>query len=206
MVEQHVFVVDDDEAVRDSIKELVESVGLHAWTFENAQAFLDVYTADAAGCLVLDVRMSHMTGPALQKRLKELGCSLPIIFITGHGDIDTAVEAMKVGAVDFIQKPYHEQNLLDAINKALELDVQNREATNRQESLKGCLAKLTEREREVTDLLVQGLANKVIAKRLDISPRTVEVHRQHVLKKCDVESVTQLVSLLNRMPDDRNLR
>lgn len=205
MVEQSVFVVDDDAAVRDSIKELMNSVGLHAQTFESAQAFLDVYSANAAGCLVLDVRMSRMSGPALQTRLKELGCSLPIIFITGHGDIDTAVEAMKVGAVDFIQKPYHEQNLLDCINKALELDSQNRDAARKQQSLKEYLTKLTEREREVMDLLVQGLANKAIAQRLDISPRTVEVHRQHVLKKCNVESVTQLVSLLNHVPDDRNV-
>ncbi|MDH3671048.1 MAG: response regulator [Gammaproteobacteria bacterium] len=206
MVEQSIFVVDDDEAVRDSIKELVESVGLHAQTFESAQAFLDVYSADAAGCLVLDVRMSHMSGPALQTRLKAQGCSLPIIFITGHGDIDTAVEAMKAGAVDFVQKPYHEQNLLDCINKALELDAQNRDADRKQQSLEEHLAKLTEREHEVMDLLVQGLANKAIAQRLSISPRTVEVHRQHVLEKCSVKSLAQLVSLFNHTADDTPLR
>ncbi len=205
MVEQSVFIVDDDAAVRDSIKELVESVDLHAQTFESAQAFLDVYSADWTGCLVLDVRMSRMTGPVLQTRLKELGCYLPIIFITGHGDIDTAVEAMKAGAVDFIQKPYHEQNLLDSINNALELDAQNQDTASKQKSLKENLAKLTEREREVMDLLAQGLANKAIAQRLDISPRTVEAHRQHVLEKCGVKSVTQLVGLLSQVPSDRPL-
>ncbi|TDJ71744.1 MAG: response regulator, partial [Proteobacteria bacterium] len=111
-----------------------------------------------------------MGGLALQARLKGLGSSLPIIFITGHGDIDTAVAAMKAGAVDFIQKPYHEQNLLDRINKALELDGQNRDAARRQKSLQGNLAKLTEREREVAELLVQGLANKTVGERLGISP------------------------------------
>lgn len=206
MVDQSVFIIDDDAAVCDSIKELVESVDLRARTFESAQAFLDVYAADMAGCLVLDVRMSRMSGPALQAKLKERDCRLPTIFITGHGDVDTAVEAMKTGAVDFIQKPYHEQNLLDSINKALELDAQNRDVANKQKSRMEYLNRLTEREREVMELLVQGLANKAIAQQLDISPRTVEAHRQHVLKKCNVESVTQLVSLLNQVSADQKVR
>ncbi len=206
MLEQKVFIIDDDDAVRDSIKEIVESIGLTAETFASAQSFLDSYSVDEPGCLVLDVRMARMGGLALQARLKGLGSSLPIIFITGHGDIDTAVAAMKAGAVDFIQKPYHEQNLLDRINKALELDGQNRDAARRQKSLQGHLAKLTEREREVMGLLVQGLVNKDIARRLGISSRTVEVHRQRVLEKCSVKSVTQLVRLLTQVPDDKRLR
>lgn len=205
MVEQTVFIVDDDDAVRDSIKEVVESVGLGAKIFASAQSFLDWYSVDEPGCLVLDIRMARMGGLALQTRLKELGSTIPIIFITGHGDVDTVVTAMKAGAVDFIQKPYHEQNLLDRINQALELDSQNRDAAHKHESLQGHLAKLTEREREVMDLLVQGLANKPIARRLGISPRTVEVHRQRVLEKCSVKSVTQLVRLLNHVPDDQHV-
>lgn len=170
MLEQKVFIIDDDDAVRDSIKEIVESIDLTPETFASAQSFLDSYSVNEPGCLVLDVRMARMGGLALQARLKGLGSSLPIIFITGHGDIDTAVAAMKAGAVDFIQKPYHEQNLLDRINKALELDGQNRDAARRQKSLQGNLAKLTEREREVAELLVQGLANKTVGERLGISP------------------------------------
>lgn len=197
MVEQTVFIVDDDDAVRDSIKEIVESIGLAAETFKSGQSFLDSHSLNKPGCLVLDVRMARMGGLAVQAKLKELGSSIPIVFITGHGDIDIAVEAMKAGAVDFIQKPYHEQNLLDCINKALELDAQNREAADKHEALQGHLARLTEREREVMDLLVQGLTNKAIAGQLDISPRTVEVHRHRILEKCGVKSVTHLVRLLN---------
>ena len=203
MLEQKVFIIDDDDAVRDSIKEIVESIDLTPETFASAQSFLDSYSVNEPGCLVLDVRMARMGGLALQARLKGLGSSLPIIFITGHGDIDTAVAAMRAGAVDFIQKPYHEQNLLDRINKALELDGQNRDAARRQKSLQGHLAKLTEREREVMGLLVQGLVNKDIARRLGISSRTVEVHRQRVLEKCGVKSVVQLMALLVQIPDDK---
>ena len=206
MVDQTVFIVDDDEAVCDSVKELVESVGLHAQTFTSALSFLDTYLADAAGCLVLDVRMSRMSGPALQTSLKELGPSLPIIFITGHGDIDTAVDAMKAGAVDFIQKPYHEQNLLDIINKALELDAKNRDNVQRKKSLADRVASLTDRERDVMELLARGLTNKAIGERLGISARTVEVHRQRVLGKCGVKSVTQLVGVLAETPDGAPLR
>ena len=206
MAEQNVFIVDDDEAVRDSIKELVESVDLQAQTFASAQSFLDAYSADAAGCLVLDVRMARMSGPALQTRLKELGCSLPIIFITGHGDIATAVEAMKTGAVDFIQKPYHEQNLLDTINKALELDAKNRDNFHRKKSLADRVASLTDRQRDVMELLVQGLTNRAIGERLGISARTVEVHRQRVLRTCGVKSVTQLVGVLGETSDDASVR
>ena len=198
MTEQIVYVIDDDEAVRDSIKELVESVNLNAETFESAVSFLDSFTTDKAGCLVLDIRMARMSGLILQKRLNEMGVTLPVIFITGHGDVDMAVEALKSGAVDFIQKPYHDQNLLDSINDALELDNRNRNLSQNKETMGKCIEKLTKREHQVMDLLSQGHTNKMIGKSLDISPRTVEVHRQHILQKFNVKSVTQLMYLLNR--------
>ncbi len=198
MIEQTVLVVDDDDAVRDSIKELVESVGLKAQTFASAQSFLESYTTDQAGCLVLDVRMARMSGLTLQAKLKEMGSDLPIIFITGHGDIDMAVQVMKAGAVDLIQKPYHEQNLLDSINDALEIDVEKRGASRKQGALEKQIASLTEREREVMDLLAGGHTNKAVAEQLGISPRTVEVHRQRVLEKCEVKSVPQLIRLLTQ--------
>lgn len=198
MIEQTVLVVDDDDAVRDSIKELVESVGLKAQTFASAQSFLESYTTDQAGCLVLDVRMARMSGLTLQAKLKEMGSDLPIIFITGHGDIDMAVQVMKVGAVDLIQKPYHEQNLLDSINDALEIDVEKRGASRKQGALEKQIASLTEREREVMDLLAGGHTNKAVAEQLGISPRTVEVHRHRVLEKCEVKSVPQLIRLLTQ--------
>lgn len=198
MIEQTVLVVDDDDAVRDSIKELVESVGLKAQTFASAQSFLESYTTDQAGCLVLDVRMARMSGLTLQAKLKEMGSDLPIIFITGHGDIDIAVQVMKVGAVDLIQKPYHEQNLLDSINDALEIDVEKRGASRKQGALEKQIASLTEREREVMDLLAGGHTNKAVAEQLGISPRTVEVHRHRVLEKCEVKSVPQLIRLLTQ--------
>ena len=195
MLEQTVYIVDDDSAVADSVKELVESVGLNAKTYNSARDFLKCYTSDYAGCLVLDVRMAKMSGLALQLKLNRIGADIPIIFITGYGDINTAVTALKAGAVDFIQKPYHEQNLLDAINNALELDEKKRSFAHKMESIEEQLSELTEREREVMDLLADGLSNKVIAKRLGISPRTVEAHRQHVFQKCKVNSVAQLARL-----------
>ena len=198
MTEQKVYIIDDDEAVRDSIKELVESVDLNAEIFESAVSFLDSFTADKAGCLVLDIRMARMSGLILQERLNEMSATIPIIFITGHGDVNMAVEALKSGAVDFIQKPYHDQNLLDSINDALELDNRNRSGSRQEKTMEKCIEKLTEREHQVMDLLSQGHTNKMIGKNLDISPRTVEVHRQHILQKFKVKSVTQLMYLLSK--------
>ncbi len=198
MTEQTVYIIDDDEAVRDSIRELVESVNLNAEIFASADSFLDGFTADVSGCLVLDIRMARMSGLVLQERLNDMGATLPIIFITGHGDVDMAVDALKSGAVDFIEKPYHEQSLLDSINDALELDARNRNKNQQAEALEQHSAELTMREREVMDLLFQGNTNKLIAKNLGISPRTVEVHRQHILQKYKVKSVTQLLYLLNQ--------
>ncbi len=198
MTEQTVYIIDDDEAVRDSIKELVESVNLNAEIFESAKSFLDIFTTDITGCLVIDIRMAKMSGLALQEQLKEIGAKLPIIFITGHGDVDMAVKALKSGAVDFIQKPYHDQNLLDSINDALELDNRNRNLSQHKDTLDKYVEKLTTREHQVMDLLSQGHTSKMIGKKLDISSRTVEVHRLHILQKCKVKSITQLLYLLNQ--------
>ena len=198
MTEQTVYVIDDDDAVLDSIKELLESVNIKAEIFTNALSFLDNYSNELAGCIVSDIRMARMSGFVLQERLTEMGATLPIIFITGHGDVDMAVGALKSGAVDFIQKPYHEQSLLDSINDALELDAKNRNKTRQAEALERNSAELTKREREVMDLLLIGHTSKQIGINFGISPRTVEVHRQHILKKHNVKSVTQLMYIFNQ--------
>jgi len=195
-IKQTVFIVDDDDAVRDSIHELVDSVGLQAETYSNATDFLNNYDINACGCLVLDVRMAMMSGLELQKKLIDLNSILPIIFISGHGDIPMAVDAIKAGAFDFIQKPYREQSLLEIINSALQKDAEVRENYSERKSIENKLASLTPREKEVVDLLVEGKNTKQIARVLDVSPRTVEVHRQNVQKKFDVHSIVELINLL----------
>ncbi len=195
MAEPTVFIVDDDEAVRDSVKELAASVGLHTETFRSALEFLEAFDAARPACLVLDVRMARMSGLALQEKLEEMGARIPIVFISGHGDIAMAVNAVKAGAVDFVQKPYHEQQLLDAINAALAKDAALRAAAGNDRGLAERVAALTAREREVMELALKGLPNKVIAKELGISHRTVELHRSRVLEKLGVSSVTELVRL-----------
>ncbi len=190
-----VFIVDDDEAYRDSVRELVESVRLRTEVFASALDFLDAYDPERAGCLVLDVRMAHMSGIALQARLKALGARIPIVFMSGHGDIATAVGAIKDGAVDFVQKPYHEQQLLDAINDALQRDAAQRVPARTETALDRRLAALTAREREVMDLALRGLSSKLIAKELAISHRTVEQHRSRLLEKLEVGSMNELMRL-----------
>jgi FixJ family two-component response regulator len=201
MTQPTVFIVDDDEAVRDSITELVRSVGLSAETYASAQSFLQVFDAKRPGCLVLDVRMAHMSGPALQERLNALGASIPIVFISGHGDITVAVKTIKAGAVDFVQKPYREQQLLDSINEALERDAAGRRAAGMHTGFAERQAMLTEREREVMGLVVNGLSSKVIAQTLGISYRTVELHRSHILEKLGVRTVTELIRLALEQPN-----
>jgi two-component system response regulator DctR len=189
MIEPTVFIVDDDRGVRNSIRELLISVGLAAETFESAQSFLDTFDAARPGCLVLDIRMAQMGGLALEAKLTEMGADIPIVFISGHGDISMAVNAIKRGAVDFVPKPYQEQHLLDAINEALRRDALNAGG------LDGRLKALTPREREVLDLAVKGHSCKVIAQKLGISHRTVEVHRSHLLEKLGVASISDLLRL-----------
>src|ERR1700722_11508319 len=176
MSEPTVFIVDDDDAVLDSIAELVMSVGLRAATFRSAREFRDIFNPEQPGCLVLDVRMAHTSGPALQDELNTIGARIPIVFISGHGDIAIAIKAIKAGAVDFVQKPYREQQLLDSINEALLRDAEARQVISSGEGVAERLAALTDRERGVLEHVVRGLSSKAIAKLLDVSYRTVELH------------------------------
>jgi len=192
---QTVFVVDDDAAVRDSIAELVDSVGLHAEVYASASAFLDAFQPERRGCLVLDVRMAAMNGLELQERLNALGAGIPVIVLTGHGDVPMAVQAMKAGAVDFLQKPYREQALLDSINAALSMDAAARRSRASADDFDQRLATLTTREREVLDHMLAGRTSKEIAKALAISPRTAEAHRHNLLRKFGVGSAKELMSM-----------
>jgi two-component system response regulator DctR len=196
MLDPTVFIVDDDDAVLDSIAELVMSVGLRAATFHSAQQFRDSFNPEQPGCLVLDVRMAHVSGLALQAELNAMGARIPIVFISGHGDISVAIKTIKAGAVDFVQKPYHEQQLLDSINEALRRDAETRQVTGNGEGFAERVAALTERERDVLEHVVQGLSSKSIAKVLDISYRTVELHRSHIMEKLQVRSVAELIRLV----------
>jgi two-component system response regulator FixJ len=191
-----IFVVDDDAAVRDALKLLLRSVGQSVETFASAQEFLDAYSEDRPGCLVLDIRMPGMSGLELQQKLNERHSILPIIFITGHGDVPMAVEAMQAGAVDFIQKPFRDQDLIDRINQALEKDAANRAALGERNDIRRRLETLTPREREVLDLVVRGKANKVIAGDLKLSQRTVEIHRARVMEKMQASSLAHLVRMV----------
>lgn len=191
-----VYIVDDDPAVRDAIRCLVESVGLKAETFSSAAEFLNAYRPNMVGCLVLDVRMAGMSGLALQEELVRSGSRLPIIIITGHGDIPMAVQAVKRGALDFLEKPFRNQTLLDRINEALKLDAARREQEAQLVRIESCLAMLTAREREVLELLIEGKTSKEIARKLDLSPRTVETHRAHIMEKLGANSLPELVRVV----------
>jgi RNA polymerase sigma factor (sigma-70 family) len=196
MAEPTVFIIDDDEGYRDSVQELVSSVGLATETFSSALEFLDVFDPLRPGCLVLDVRMARMSGLALQERLHAMGATIPIVFISGHGDIAMAVKAVKEGAVDFVQKPYREQQLLDAIDEALRRSAAPRtHGGEAQQVLADRVAALSPREREIMALALKGLPSKVIAKELAISHRTVEQHRSRLLEKLGVGSITELLRL-----------
>lgn len=192
---QTVFVVDDDAAVRDSIAELVESVGLPVEVYASAPSFLEAFRPERAGCLVLDVRMAEMSGLVLQEKLNNAGIRIPVIVLTGHGDVPMAVQAMKAGAVDFVQKPYREQALLDSINAALSMDAAARRSSADAADFDQRLATLTEREREVLDQMLAGKTSKEIARSLAISPRTAEAHRHNLLRKLGAGSAVELMSM-----------
>ncbi|RZV33688.1 MAG: response regulator transcription factor [Chromatiales bacterium] len=194
-VKQTVYVVDDDEGVRDGLSLLLATVGQPCELFASASDFLEAYDEETRGCLVLDIRMPRMTGLDLQEKLIEMGSRLPIIFITGHGDIPMAVEAMRRGAVDFIRKPFREHGLLDRINEALAVDDTVRKQATDRKAVEERLAVLTDREWEVFKRVADGEMNKVIAADLGISERTVEVHRGHVMKKLGVKTLAQLVRI-----------
>jgi FixJ family two-component response regulator len=191
-----VFVVDDDAAVRDALRFLLRSAGLTVETFTSAVEFLDTFRDDKPGCLVLDIRMPGMTGMELQEQLLARRSILPIIFITGHGDVPMAVEAMQAGAIDFIQKPFRDEDLLGRIRQAVEKDAKDRESLQELAVIRDRLASLTPREREVMDLVVNGKANKVIAGDLDLSQRTVEIHRARVMEKMEASSLAHLVRMV----------
>lgn len=191
--EPTVLVVDDDEGVREGIGLLLETVGLACQLFGSATEFLEAYDPQNGGCLVLDIRMPRMSGLELQQKLKELGATIPIIFITGHGDVPMAVEAMREGALDFIRKPFREQDLLDRINEALEFDAGKRTAERSHREFLDRISLLSERELEVFHRVAAGDMNKAIGIDLGISERTVEVHRSHVMKKLEVRTLAQLV-------------
>ena len=193
-----VFIVDDDQGVRDSVKILMHSISIESEVFSSADDFLRQYDPKRAGCLVLDVRMPGMSGIELQKRLTELGSTLPIIFLTAHGDVPMAVEAVKAGAMDFVQKPFRDQELIDKIQEAFGEDARVRKELEERNRIVERLTSLTPREREVLEMVVLGHANKVIAIDLGLSQRTVEIHRARVMSKMNARSVSQLVQMVMR--------
>ncbi len=191
-----VYVVDDDEAVRDSLTLLLKAVGLASQTFSSAAEFLNHYDLEQHGCLVADIRMPGMSGLDLQGELNQRGAQIPLIFITGHGDVPMAVDAMKSGALDFIEKPFRDQDLLDRVHQALTQDKERRSENSKTLAIRERLATLTPRETEVMERVVQGQANKVIAMDLGVSQRTVEIHRARVMEKMAVRSVAKLVRVV----------
>jgi FixJ family two-component response regulator len=195
-----VHIVDDDDAVRDSLSMLLDSVGIANTPYSSALAFLNTLSGkditQLAGCVVMDIRMPGMSGMECQQKLKDLQCTLPIIFITGHGDVPMAVEAMKHGALEFIQKPFREQELLDCIHKALQNHQQSQQESQYAKDIKARLALLSKRETEVMQRVIGGQANKVIAIELNLSQRTIEIHRANVMEKMQASSLAELVRMV----------
>jgi FixJ family two-component response regulator len=195
-IQQTVYVVEDDEAVRDSLELLLQSDDKLVKTYDSANAFLKSYSDAMAGCIVLDIRMPGMDGMELQKKLNDKHSILPIIFVTGHGDVPMAVDAMKEGAIDFIQKPYREEALLEKIEAALVQDRQQRKSLGEKQEIVRRVKSLTPREHEIMDRMIAGQANKVIAIELEISQRTVEIHRSRVMHKMGTHSLAHLVRMV----------
>ena len=201
-----IFVVDDDHAVRKSLDVLLRSVGLPVETFRSAQEFLDAYDPARPGCLVLDVRMPGMSGLELQQTLRARGTDIPVIIITGHGDVPVATRALKDGAIEFLEKPFSKQILLEQVREALKRDAAHRSRCSQQQNLTSRLALLTPRERQVMELVVAGKVSKEVAAELGLSKKTVDVHRARVMHKLQVETLAELVELvvttkLHAVPD-----
>jgi two-component system, LuxR family, response regulator FixJ len=199
-----VIVIDDDDAVRNSLKMLLRSVNLPVAVYASAQEFLPRYDLDQPGCLVVDVRMPGMSGLELQQQLNLRGAMIPVIFITGHGDISMAVEAMQHGAFDFLPKPFRDQDLLDRVQRALEKDANNRREFARSDRIRELYDTLTPREREVLELVTSGKPNKVMAGDLGVSQRTIEIHRARVMEKMHAHSLAQLVRMVLTLNDAAN--
>lgn len=191
-----VMIIDDDESVREALQILMKSVSMLAKTYSSAIEFIDEFNPKQRGCIVSDIRMPGMSGLAMQEELNQRRACQPIIFITGHGDIAMAVDAIKNGAADFLTKPFRDQDLLDAVNKALVVNESKLNELDSQAEVTQRLKTLTARERQVLELVVIGKANKVIADKLKLSPRTVEVHRSHMMEKMQVRTVAELVKLV----------
>ncbi|MEO8467843.1 MAG: response regulator transcription factor [Gammaproteobacteria bacterium] len=198
-----VYLVDDDDAIRDSLALLLESIGLACAVYPSAAEFLEAYDPEQHSCLVTDIRMPGLSGLELQQRLNEEHADIPVIFITGHGDVPMAVNAMKSGAADFIQKPFRDQDLIDRLHTALARDVEARKWRAEEKSIRERLALLTRREAEIVQRVVRGQANKVIAMDLNVSQRTVELHRARVMHKMKVKSLAELVSMVDKVSEKR---
>jgi two-component system response regulator DctR len=190
------YLVDDDEAIRDALSWMLKSRGIPCTTFASAEAFLSAWHRDLAGCVVLDMRMSGMTGLDCFDRLRDMEATLPVIFLTGHGDVPLAVATLKKGAFDFFEKPLNDNELATRIQEAMALDARQREANASVDSLNARLASLTTRERQIMELVLAGKFNKVIADELNISMRTVEVHRANLFDKMQVKTAVELANLM----------
>ena len=193
--EATVFVVDDDPAIRKSLRWLIESVGLKVQTHELASEFLESYSPEILGCLVLDIRIPGMSGLELQEKLRERGYDIPVIIVSGYGDVPMAVRAMKAGAIDFLEKPVSDQVLLDYIQKGIETDIKNKQNRIQNQDLMERKELLTRREREVMEYVVAGFSSREIAGTLNVSFKTVEAHRAKIMKKMQARSVPKLIQM-----------
>lgn len=203
---ERIYLIDDDAAVRDSLGLLLEQAGFNVLAYPSAESFLETEPDDQATCAIVDLMMPGMSGLELQEEMERGGLSLPVIFLTGHGDIPTSVKAIKAGAVDFLTKPVKRAGLLDAIAHAREEGERLREHARRSQTAHERVATLTPRERDVMDLAIGGLANKEIARRLNISHRTVEIHKARILRKTGIRSVVELARIVVDLAEDGSPR